>query len=129
MVEDDSDIQEMLIHVLENQVDTIRGVRSAEAAIETCRADRPGLIVLDIGLPMASGRDLVEWLKHNGFNDIPLIVYTVSELTEQARQELKLGTTLHFNKSETPIDELADWAMSVLNGHGAANSQATGPDQ
>jgi CheY-like chemotaxis protein len=55
LVEDDAPSRELATELLEGAGYTVIPVTTAEAALESARAERPDLIVMDIGLPGMDG--------------------------------------------------------------------------
>jgi CheY-like chemotaxis protein len=45
----------------------------------------PALVLLDIAMPVMIGGDLLRYLRHNGFDDLPVIVMTASLTPEKYR--------------------------------------------
>jgi len=75
----------------------------------------PDLIVLDLILPDMDGSIVVEALrKDNILRSIPLVVYTVRELDEQQRENLRLGETLFFTKSRIPPDQFEEKVVQFM---------------
>jgi len=66
-------------------------------AIELSQQVMPDLLVLDIGLPVADGFEVVDWLRrHERLSALPVVVYTAKDLDETDRQRLRLGETTEF---------------------------------
>ncbi|MDH5590395.1 MAG: response regulator [Gemmatimonadota bacterium] len=58
-----------------------------------------GLVVLDLGLPRASGFDILEWLRdHVDCNPLPAVVITASENPMDAEHAFQLGARGYFQK-------------------------------
>lgn len=72
------------------------------------------LLVLDMGLPDMDGQDLIDELLRRGKKDLPLIVYTARDLSEEARARATLGNTIHLTKSIDKEEKIAEAVKSVL---------------
>jgi CheY-like chemotaxis protein len=97
IVEDDPDLATVLTTMFER-----RGIEAAVAAdgheaIELSEQMLPDLLVLDVGLPMADGFEVVDWLRDNELlRVVPLVIYTARELDEHDRERLRLGASTVF---------------------------------
>lgn len=48
--------------------------------------DKPGLIVLDLNMPVMDGKEVLKWVKNeNDFKDIPVMVFTTSSREDDIR--------------------------------------------
>jgi len=101
VVEDDASTRAVLV----NQISAI-GAHCSEAkngkrALELASKEKPDLIVLDLNIPAPDGFALVEQWRSGALGDTPLIIYTSLDLTEQDRQNLRLGETKHLTKTKS----------------------------
>jgi len=70
---------------------------------------------LDLILPDMDGSIVVETLrKDNILRSVPLVVYTVKELDEQQRENLRLGETLFFTKSRIPPEQFEEKVVQFM---------------
>ena len=90
--EDDQDDFEGLKDALEQLSDTHTLVQAkngteVQAYLEKSEdEDMPGLIVLDLNMPIMDGKETLLWLKnHNRYNNIPTMVFTTSSREEDLR--------------------------------------------
>jgi PAS domain S-box-containing protein len=72
------------------------------------------LLVLDMGLPDMDGQELIDELLARGKKDLPLIVYTARDLSNEARERATLGKTIHLTKSIDKEEKIAEAVKSVL---------------
>ncbi len=115
IVEDDDDLARVLYQVFEQRGIRANRASTAAEAIELVQRADPDLLILDLGLPDADGRSVVEWLqRHRLLGDIPLLVYTARDLTEAEREALRLGRTEVLTKSRFSPEQLADRAVALL---------------
>lgn len=57
-----------------------------QAYLQHHEANPPGLIVLDLNMPVMDGKETLLWLKnHNQYNSIPTMVFTTSSREEDLR--------------------------------------------
>ena len=116
IVEDDESTRE----ILRQQISGL-GVHCIEAAdgeqaISLARTDKPDLMVLDLGLPLMDGFDVVSVLRREPLCHLPLIVYTNRDLSREEKKQLSLGLTTHLVKAKTSEEELLKCVKGLLNG-------------
>src|SRR3954470_13246984 len=78
IVEDDADLRRILRRSLEEEEIDVEAVSSGHAAIDAATARAPDLLVLDIGLPDADGRDVCQALRAQGIA-APVIFLTARD--------------------------------------------------
>jgi PAS domain S-box-containing protein len=116
IVEDDPSTREVLRHqITALGLDCIEAA-DGEEAIEVARKNKPDLLILDLGLPLVNGFDVVVALKKEPALHVPLIVYTNRDLTREEKKRLSLGLTNHLVKARTTEDELVKCVKGLLNG-------------
>jgi len=78
----------------------VRVARSGEAGLAAAAEKTPGLIVLDLQLPGIDGFGVVSKLRSDPRRrDVPLLVYSKSDLTTAERNRLQLGPTRFLKKT------------------------------
>ena len=78
-----------------------------ERALALAREALPSLIVLDMGLPVLDGWQVIQLLRANPVTRaIPVIAVTVHAFPWDANRALELGCTLHMPKPVRPHDVL-----------------------
>ncbi|HEV2349596.1 MAG TPA: response regulator [Terriglobia bacterium] len=129
LVEDDMDLARVVIATLERHgMETIHA-KTGREAIELSQKTSPDLLVLDLILPEVDGFEVVSWLRRHGrLCDIPLVVYTAKDLTEQEREQLRLGASEFLTKSQVSLEEFEKRVLGLLN-QVIPEKQATGPAQ
>jgi two-component system OmpR family response regulator len=81
--EDDAGLRSVLTRALSDEGFEVRAVAGGRLAVQEFSASRPDLLVLDIGLPDADGRDVCQALRAHGV-DAPVIFLTArTELTDR----------------------------------------------
>jgi two-component system OmpR family response regulator len=81
--EDDRELRSVLTRALMNEGFEVRAVAGGRLAVQEFSAEPPDLLVLDIGLPDADGRDVCQALRAHGV-DAPVIFLTAhGELTDR----------------------------------------------
>jgi len=86
LIEDISDNAVLVKKALGSQGLDVVWVDTAEAGLQQARAQKPSLILLDLGLPDMDGQTLVSYLRNEpDLRDVPIIVVTAWP-EETARQ-------------------------------------------
>jgi two-component system response regulator MprA len=81
--EDDAELRSVLTRALTNEGFDVRTAAGGRLAVQRFSADPPDLLVLDIGLPDADGRDVCQALRAHGV-DVPVIFLTArGDLTDR----------------------------------------------
>lgn len=78
VIEDDPDLRRILASGLDEEGFRVATVRNGGEALARADVERPGVIVLDIGLPDADGRDLCQALRSRGV-DAPVLFLTARD--------------------------------------------------
>jgi len=79
----------------------IESASSADEAMEKMRKKKPDAIVCDIQMPLTDGFEFLKALRESG-NNIPFIVFTVTEDKETALKAFNLGANGFVGKSGDP---------------------------
>jgi two-component system response regulator MprA len=81
--EDDAGLRSLLTRALVNEGFEVRAVPGGRLAVQEFSSAPPDLLVLDVGLPDADGRDVCQALRAHGV-DVPVIFLTArAELTDR----------------------------------------------
>jgi CheY-like chemotaxis protein len=116
LVEDDTELAQVLIAIFERHGIGILHAQSGSEALQICQAFHPDLLVLDLLLPNMNGFEIVNRLRQNDtLRTAPLVVYSVQELDEEARERLRLGLTLFFTKSRISPSEFEVQVLDLLH--------------
>lgn len=123
LVDDDQELLSLMRKQLQKEGIAVRAATTGRQAIEKARENTPGLLVLDIGLPDGDGFDVVGALKQNPYlKDIPLLVYTGRELTNEQKGRLHLGPTKFLTKSKASDEEFRKLIFDLLKSEEQASS-------
>ena len=79
----------------------IESAFSADEAMEKMKKKKPDAIVCDIQMPMTNGFEFLKMLRENG-NNVPFIVFTVTEDKEKVLKAFNLGANGFVGKSGDP---------------------------
>jgi PAS domain S-box-containing protein len=115
LVEDDLALLDVMERQLQRAGLFVRHATTGEQAIALARGRAPSLLVLDVSLPRGDGFDVVEALRREPhLSDLPVLVYTVSDLTAQQRERLKLGPTRFLTKSRSTDEEFCAQVLAMV---------------
>jgi two-component system, OmpR family, response regulator len=81
--EDDHELRQILRRALEQEGFSVRAVTTGTEALSSFGADPPDVLVLDIGLPDADGRDVCQALRARGVTSPVLFLTAKSDLTDR----------------------------------------------
>ena len=90
---------------------------SADVAVEKLHEKQYDVIVCDIQMPMTNGFTFLKTLRDNG-NDIPFVVFTVTEDKETALKAFRLGANGFvgkYGKPQTIFDTLIKCINEAVN--------------
>lgn len=76
IVDDEAPIAELLADVLEDEGYSIRVARDGASALLEIMKRPPGLVLLDVAMPVMLGSDLLVYLRRHGFEHLPIIIMT-----------------------------------------------------
>jgi DNA-binding response OmpR family regulator len=127
VVEDDSDVADMLSAYFNIQGYHVDAVNLGEAALDACRTQRPDLIILDIRLPDIDGYEVASRLRSNRrTDDVPIIFLTEKRNRADRLQGLELGADDYITKP-FDIQELRLRVRNALrrSSHGALTNPVT----
>ncbi len=79
----------------------IESASSVNEALEKMTKNNPDAIVCDIQMPITDGLEFLKTLRENG-NNVPFIVFTVTEDKQKALKAFNLGANGFVGKSGDP---------------------------
>jgi CheY-like chemotaxis protein len=79
----------------------IESASSVNEALEKMTKNNPDTIVYDIQMPITDGLEFLKTLRENG-NNVPFIVFTVTEDKQKALKAFNLGANGFVGKSGDP---------------------------
>ena len=117
VIDDDPDVRAMVKTTIESV-----GMQAAEAANGQAALDwlggnpQPALVLLDLMMPKMDGFEFLDHVRQNPeFVDLPIVVLTAKELTDNERSFLAERTLLVLSKSAQPISKLG-YALAAIAG-------------
>ncbi|MBN4059361.1 response regulator [Dehalococcoides mccartyi] len=116
LIEDDSDLADVMIQSLFGLDIDITHVTRAGDGVNSVDESRPDILVLDLGLPDFNGCEVITQLRDRGFSDLPLIIYTVRDRKAGDMEKMKLGRTHYLTKSQVSLGELRTIIADIIQG-------------
>ncbi|MCP4005991.1 MAG: response regulator [bacterium] len=89
IVEDDANTRELMRRQLEGARWTVREAENGKVALDRVREEQPELILLDLMMPEMDGFEfLLELRRDEAWRDIPVVVVSAKDLTDEDRRRL-----------------------------------------
>jgi CheY-like chemotaxis protein len=124
VVDDDSDVRELLRASFERHGAIVSSAESVEEALAVLMANTVDLIVSDIGMPNRDGYSLISAVRGAYIvNNLPAIAYTALCSPKERRQALKAGFTAHVCK-QADLGVVLHTAESLLQSSGLHSTDA-----
>jgi CheY-like chemotaxis protein len=119
LVEDNPDTAESLTTLLELLGHRVRAVSDGVPAIDAARANRPNVMVVDIGLPGMDGYEVARLARRDpDLKDVVLVALTGYGREEDKQQAMAAGFDYHLVKPVNP--EALDGLVARLGTQGPA---------
>ncbi len=108
IVDDEPNTVRLLRLALEQANYRVTTAENGQQALECAAKDRPDLIVMDTVMPVMSGLDALQQLKSNvATADIPVVMLTAQDSSEEMSRGWKSGTDLYLTKPFFPAEVLS----------------------
>jgi len=116
IIEDESALQDALGEILRQDEYEIISAFDGEEGLKMAQAKKPDLIVLDLVLPKVHGFEVLKTLKENKkTQNIPVIVLTNLEQTQDVEKAIKMGATAYLVKSSYSLEEVTEKIKNVFS--------------
>ncbi|OIP75876.1 MAG: hypothetical protein AUK07_00775 [Parcubacteria group bacterium CG2_30_36_21] len=114
-IEDESALQKTFGDILKNKGYGVLKALDGESGLRSAQGERPDLILLDLILPKMDGFEVLKELKENEeTKNIPVIILTNLEETEDIQKALELGATTYLVKSSYTLEEVVNKIEKAL---------------
>lgn len=102
IIEDEPQIRRVVRHALVDEADRIVEAETASEGVDLAAAERPALVILDLGLPDAAGvsvcRELRKW------SSMPIIVLSARHSESEKVALLEAGADDYVTKPFSPVE-------------------------
>ena len=105
VIEDESDILELIEYHLEKAGYAVTGFLSTEHVEEFLEEEAPALMIVDRNLPGTEGSEFVSYLRENGY-DIPVIFLTARDKDSDLEEGFRSGGDDYITKPFKPKELL-----------------------
>ena len=115
VVDDDADTRDLLRRSLEHEGMTVREAVDGRAALERLAEFEPGLVLLDLMMPVMDGFEFLRHLRQGETgSDVPVIVLTAKVLSEDEMRELDTATLQVLSKQAADERTVVDEVRALL---------------
>ncbi|WP_099951305.1 response regulator transcription factor [Ezakiella peruensis] len=97
-VEDDKSIRDLIIYALSNEGFEVKGFEDFKSMKKGLEGETPDLFLLDIMLPGEDGLFILDWLRHNSYKDLPVVMLTAKDHEIDKVKGLDLGADDYITK-------------------------------
>jgi len=107
VVEDDLSIRSKICQILEKEGWTVVEAENGREALSRMEEETPAIILLDLLMPVMNGFEFIEIVRQRGeWKEVPVVVVTALELTEEDRVRLNGYVEKVLQKQENTEEEL-----------------------
>lgn len=107
VIEDDPGNRQLLTRLLEKEHIRVVEAENGSVAMERLATEKPAIILLDLMMPVMDGFEFLALLRQNPkYADIPVIVVTAKDLTQNDRELLTGSVTQIIEKGAVNRDKL-----------------------
>lgn len=116
LVEDEPALQESFKQAFSGKEYECLQAMDGEEGLALMRSAKPDLVLLDLVLPKKHGFEVLKEIKNDAnLKDIPVIVLTNLENSEDVEKALELGATTYLVKANYPLDEIVRKVEEALS--------------
>lgn len=114
-IEDEQTLQKTFGDVLKQGSYEMISALNGEIGLRLAKTEKPDLILLDLVLPKMHGFEVLKRLKEDsGTKEIPVIILTNLEKTEDVDKAIGLGATTYLLKTAYTLEELIEKVKKAL---------------
>jgi PAS domain S-box-containing protein len=107
VVDDEPQTVQLVTDKLQAEGFNVLQAYGGQQGIDLAIQEHPDIIVLDLMMPEVSGFDVVQQLRaHSGAMEIPILIFTAKDLTEDDRQRLEGHVKMIASKSDSGKEDL-----------------------
>ena len=115
VLEDDTTMREMLCRTLVKEGWEVREANNGQVALEKIRHELPGMILLDLLMPIMDGFSFLKELrKEDAWRDIPVLVITSKDITREEKQLLEEQVVTILQKGASTRQNLLEQVSSTI---------------
>ena len=122
VVDDQTEIVELVVDFLRDEGYSVRGVTDGAAALAAITNEPPAMVLLDMFMPHMTGSELWEHLQRQNLTDIPVVLMTASP---SAAQDLLAQGATDYLAKPFDLDQLLECVARYVQREGAAPAQSS----
>jgi CheY-like chemotaxis protein len=117
LVDDDFATRRLMRTFLQRAGLPVRTAANGQEALDRVREQRPGLIVLDLVMPVMDGPTFLKHLRSEAvFDDVAVVDTTAKDLTAAERRDLDASVERVLDKHAASIEELLQQVAEIAGG-------------
>ena len=114
-VEDEPTLQKVAGEILRQEGFIVKSATDGEEAMRIIKTEKPDLVLLDLILPKKDGFEVLKEMKADTqTKDIPVIILTNLEGTQDVERALELGAMNYLVKANYELDDIVKRVKDVL---------------
>ena len=114
-VEDEPTLQKVAGEILRQEGFIVKSATDGEEAMRIIKTEKPDLVLLDLILPKKDGFEVLKEMKADTqTKDIPVIILTNLEGTQDIERALELGAMNYLVKANYELDDIVKRVKDVL---------------
>lgn len=114
-VEDEPTLQKVAGEILRQEGFVVKGATDGEEAMRIIKKEKPDLVLLDLILPKKDGFEVLKEMKADTqTRDIPVIILTNLEGTQDVERALELGAMNYLVKANYELEDIVKRVKDVL---------------
>jgi signal transduction histidine kinase/DNA-binding response OmpR family regulator len=115
IVDDDAALRDVLSSLLAEDGWRVATAADGEAALSAVEQEKPTAVVLDLMMPRVDGFEVLQRLRTRATTrEVPVIVVTAKELTDEDRARLALSAQRVILKQAAPLEDLREEIRGIL---------------
>ncbi|MCH7882919.1 response regulator [Patescibacteria group bacterium] len=115
ILEDDAALVKALSQALEKEGYAVLSALDGDAGFKLIEEEKPDLIILDIILPRKSGHEVMQEIsKREELKQIPVVVLTNLESSQDVDKMMRLGAKCYLIKSDHSLEEVVEKVKESL---------------
>lgn len=115
LVDDNREFTAVMRKIIEHEGYLVKIAENGKRALPLIRQARPAIIFLDLVMPEMDGFTFIRELKANkSFKDIPVVILSGKELTDQEKNYLESNIQQFMNKQEFSYEAILDSIKRTL---------------
>ncbi|MEO8956227.1 MAG: response regulator [Ktedonobacteraceae bacterium] len=111
VVDDDHNLRQTIQWVLEEEGFSVSSAADGQEAVEQAMAQQPGLVILDMGLPLLNGSEVAAQVHARYGAAVPIILITADGQAEEKSRRVRATS---FLRKPFDIDDLVDAVQQAL---------------